>query len=150
MTDLAKVELVRSIHAALESVDWTLLSAEERFARSADLFDPEIELVIVDGPEPHSSTGVDALVRWREDVLSAWEGYRLTAEEYRELDDERVLVVYRRSGRGKTSGIDVAEMAEKGAAVFHVRDAKVARFVAYWYLDRALADLGLNPEGRSP
>jgi ketosteroid isomerase-like protein len=99
--------------------------------------------VVVDGPEPHRSTGVDALVRWREYVLSTWEVHRLTAEEYRELDDERVLVVYRRSGRGKTSGINVAEVAEKGAAVFHVRDAKVARLVAYWYLDRALADLGL-------
>jgi ketosteroid isomerase-like protein len=132
----SNLDLVRSIHSAGES---------EATARSADLFDPEIEFAIVDGPEPRRSRGVDALVRWREDVLSAWEGYRLTAEEYRELDDERVLVVYRRSGRGKTSGIDVAEIAEKGAAVFHVRDAKVARVVSYWYLDRALADLGLAP-----
>jgi hypothetical protein len=43
VTDSQNVALVRSIRAALESVDWTLLSAEERFARSADLFDPEIE-----------------------------------------------------------------------------------------------------------
>jgi hypothetical protein len=33
--------------------------------------------------------------------LSAWEDFRFDAEEYRELDDERVLVLTRFSGRGE-------------------------------------------------
>jgi hypothetical protein len=39
--------------------------------------------------------------------LGAWEEYRVEADEYRELDDERVLVVHHVSGRGKTSGLDL-------------------------------------------
>ena len=55
------------------------------------------------------------------------------------------LVVYRRSGRGKTSGMEITELA-RGAALFHIRDGKVTRIVAYFDSDRALADLGLAPE----
>ena len=34
-------------------------------------------------------------------VLDAWAHYRVEAEEYRELDDERVLALIRIAGRGK-------------------------------------------------
>jgi hypothetical protein len=37
------------------------------------------------------------------DWLSAWEGYRFEADAYRELDDERILVLGHQGGRGKTS-----------------------------------------------
>jgi ketosteroid isomerase-like protein len=67
-------------------------------------------------------------------------------EEYRELDDERVLVLNRFGGRGKTSGLDIGQMRAKGANLFHIRDGKVIRVVLYGDRDRALADLGLAPE----
>jgi ketosteroid isomerase-like protein len=51
------------------------------------------------------------------------------------------------SGRGKTSGLDLAQIRSKGAWLVHVRDGKVTRFVRYWDRERALADLGLAPEG---
>jgi ketosteroid isomerase-like protein len=53
-----------------------------------------------------------------------------------------VLIHHR--GRGKTSGLELGQMQTKNAALFHVRDGKVTRFVAYWDRERALADLGLS------
>jgi ketosteroid isomerase-like protein len=76
-------------------------------------------------------------------VLNAYAKYHVAAEEFFQLDDERVLVLHRYSGRGKTSGLEIGQIASKGADVFHVRDGKVTRLVLYWQLERALADLEL-------
>ena len=65
-------------------------------------------------------------------------------EEYRELDDERVLVLHRFTGRGKTSGLEVGHTDPKGASLFHIQNGKVTRLVAYGPRERALADLGLK------
>ena len=45
----------------------------------------------------------------RSDWLSAWEGFRVKADDYRELDDERVLVLLHVSGRGKISRLQVGQ-----------------------------------------
>ena len=79
--------------------------------------------------------------------LNAWEGFRVAADDYRELDNERVLVLVQFSGRGKTSGVELGQMRTKGAHVFQVRNGKVTRLIQYLDADRALADLGLAPEG---
>lgn len=76
---------------------------------------------------------------WRE-FVSAWERYRLDVDAYRELDNERVLVLYQRIGRGKASGMDLGQLRTKGATVFHVREGKVTRLVSYVEPERALAD----------
>jgi ketosteroid isomerase-like protein len=78
--------------------------------------------------------------------LSAWEVIRFEVYEYRELDGERVLVLHRISGHGK-SGLDLGHMRTKGASLFYLRDGKVTRAVNYWDRERALADLGVAPEG---
>jgi hypothetical protein len=83
---------------------------------------------------------------WR-GVIDAWEDFRYEAEDYRELDGERVLVLTRFSGRGKTSGVELGKMPTKGASVHYVRGGKVTRNVFYFDRNRALADLGLAPEG---
>jgi ketosteroid isomerase-like protein len=81
--------------------------------------------------------------------LEVWEGFRGEVEDYRELDGERVLVLVDYSGRGKTSGLELGQMRAKGAEVFHMRDGRVTRLVVYWDRERALADLGIAPEGGS-
>jgi ketosteroid isomerase-like protein len=134
VTDSANLDLVRSIYADWERGDYS----------STDWADSEIELVIADGPSPSAWTGLAGMAEGWRHSLSAWENYRLVAEEFREIDAERVLVLLHRKGRGKTSGLELPETLTKGASVLHVIDGKVTKLVAYWDRDRALADLGLE------
>ena len=128
------LDLVRSIYAAWERGDFS----------SAEWADPEIEYVFTDGPAPGTWTGLARMAEASRDWLSAWKNWHAGAEEYRELDDEHVLVLTRRGARGKTSGLEIERIRSKGAAVWHVRDGKVMRLVIYWDRDRALADLELK------
>ena len=128
------LDLVRSIYADWERGDWS----------SAWWAHPEIEFAIADGLEPGVRTGIAAMAAsWRQ-WLSAWQDYRLRAEEYRELDDERVLVLHEYSGRGRASGLDIGETWTKAATLFHARAGKITRLVGYNSRDHALADLGLQ------
>jgi len=132
------VELVRSIYAAWERGD---------FFGSAEWAHPEIEFVIADGPEPGRWTGVAEMAEAWRDFLQAWEGAHPNVEGYRELDDERVLVLIEYSGSGKASGLSLTRA--RGATLFHIRGDKVARLVVYFDRERALGDLGLEPEPES-
>jgi ketosteroid isomerase-like protein len=136
----ANVDLVRSIYADWERGDFSL----------AEWAHPEIEFVIADGPEPETWKGLAGLADWSRDFMSQWEDTRVVPEEVRELDDERVLVLVRYSGRGRRSGLELAQIQPTGAWLFRVRDGKVARLLRYWDRDRALADLGLASEGDTP
>jgi ketosteroid isomerase-like protein len=82
--------------------------------------------------------------------LDAWDDLRFVVDEYPELDEERVLVLDHRGGRGKASGLELGQGRTQSAHVFHVRDAKVTRLVIYLDRDRALADLGLVAEAGPP
>jgi hypothetical protein len=84
---------------------------------------------------------------WR-GFLGTWEEFRAEVEEYRELDGERVLVLNRFGGRGKTSRLELGQMRSKAAALFHLRGGKVTRLVLYWDRERALADLDATGSGR--
>jgi ketosteroid isomerase-like protein len=136
----ANVELVRSIYAAWERGDFS----------SIDWAHPEIEYVRADGPSPGSWTGLAGMAQGWRDFLSSWEDLRIEADEFRELDAERLLVLNHFSGRGKTSGVDVRPLRAKAGSVFHFRGDKVIRLVQYRDHRRALADLGLPAEDRSP
>jgi ketosteroid isomerase-like protein len=131
MTHSANLDLVRSIHA-----DW----ARGDFSEFGWAH-PEFEWIIADGPRAGSFKGVVGAEESLYGMLEAWDEWGFEAEEYRELDDERVLVLDHRSGRGRGSGVEVGT---KGAAVYHIRDGKLARIIVYWDRDRALADLGLE------
>jgi ketosteroid isomerase-like protein len=123
----ANLDLVCSIYAAWERGDYS----------SADWAHPEIEYVGADGPAPGGSTGLAGMAESFRDWLSTWQEWRVEAEEYRELDAERVLVLFHFSARGKTSGLEVGQLGTKGASLFHLRGGKVTRLVQY--LDRAKA-----------
>jgi ketosteroid isomerase-like protein len=133
----ANLDLVRSILAAWERGDFS----ETEWAH------PEIEFVIADGPSPGSWTGVSGMAAGWRGFMSAWDHVHVEAvDEYRELDDERILVLVHQGGRGKTSGLEVAQMQSKGASLFHVRGGRVTRLVLYLDRERALADLGISSD----
>jgi len=136
----ANLDLVRSICAARERGDFS----------SADWAHPQIDFAIADGPSPGSWTGVAGMIEGWRGWLSAWEEWSNEVDEYRELDGERVLVLFDASGRGKTSGLELGQVRAKGATIFHVRGDKVTRLVVYVDSGRALADLGVPPEAGSP
>jgi ketosteroid isomerase-like protein len=136
----ANLELVRSIFADWERGD---------FGRTAGLH-PDIAWAYVGGPEPGSGTGMAGMAAPMRDWLHAWNEWRIEATDYRELDGERILVFCRGVGRGKTSGLDLGQLATDGANLFEVHDGKVTRLVIYWDRERALADLGLAPASDAP
>ena len=130
------LDLVRSIYADWERGDF----------RKSDWADPDIEFVLADGPEPGQWRGVAAMAKAWSERLSPFDDYRTTGHDYRMLDDERILVFVAHTGRGKSSGLEVADLGDLGqpAALFHVRDGRVTRLVVYTSRERAFSDLGLE------
>jgi ketosteroid isomerase-like protein len=127
------LDLVRSILVAWEQGD---------FSR-AEWAHPEIEYAMVGALEPGAVRGMPGMAQTWGRWLSAWESLHVEAENYREVDAERVLVLLTTIGRGKTSGVDLEQTHVKGAVVFHVREGQVTKLAQYWDRDRAFADLGL-------
>ena len=116
----------------------------------ADWADPEIEFEAIGGLEPGRAHGIPGMARAMREFLTAGEGWRTQAEEYREVDGERVLVLIHHRGRGKTSGLEIEGVRTQAATLWHIRDGKVMQLVAYWDRGRALADLGLDVEADAP
>jgi hypothetical protein len=128
------LELVRSIYAAWERGD----------VSSTEWAHSEIEFVIADGPRPGTWTGLAGMKEGWRTFLDAWDGFHAEADEYRVIDDARVLVLDSFSGRGKLSGLEVGAIYTQGALVFQLRDRLVTHLALYLDRDRALADLGLE------
>src|ERR1700722_17496458 len=124
------LDLVRSIVADWERGDYSAVAWA----------DPEIEYRHVGGPAPGSWFGHRGMAAgWRE-VLSILAGHRVAADQYRELDDERVLVLFHLRGRAKASGVDLGQMQARVATLFQIRDGKVVRLLNYLDVDSALAE----------
>jgi ketosteroid isomerase-like protein len=131
------LEPVRSIYAAWERGEFG----------GTHWVDPDIDLQSIgDTPSGGTRRGLEGMASsWRE-WLSAWQEFKVQADEYLELDEERVLVLARFAGRGKTSGVEIGQIWTRGASVFHIRDGKVARLHLYTDYQRALSDLGLSEQ----
>ena len=82
------LDVVRSIYADWERGDFS----------SAEWAHPAIEYVHADGPAPGTWTGLAGLAEGWRGFVSAWGELRLAADDYQELDGERVLVLNHYSG----------------------------------------------------
>jgi ketosteroid isomerase-like protein len=125
----ANLDLARSIFASWQRGDFS----------SVSWADPDMEFVGVDGPEPGSWKGLANIAVGWAGFLGTWVEYRAEAEEYLELDHERVVVLIRGYGLGKTSGLKVAH---EGAVALRFRDGTVTSITIYWERARARAELG--------
>src|SRR5437016_1881292 len=132
----ANLDLVRSILQEWERGDFS----------SAEWAHADVECVFAGGPDPRSWTGLTGMAEGMRSWISAWSDFRAEAEEYRELDSERVLVLSHVIARGKASGLELGQMQSKSANLFHVGGGKVSRVVIYLGRERAFADLGLAAE----
>src|SRR6059058_466440 len=97
----ANLDLVRSIHADWERGD---------YSRTGDWAHPKIEYVNADGPAPGTWSGPDGMAAGFRDWVNAWHGYYTKADDFRELDGGRVLVLNHSGGRGRAGGLDLGEM----------------------------------------
>ena len=128
------VELVRSIYAAWERGDFS----------SAEWADPDIEYVVVDGPEPGRWTGLKGMAEGWRSWLRGWTDFRAEPDDYLRLDDDRILALVHNSATGRTSGLELEQRSV--ANLFELRDGKVVRLVIYLERQHAFADLGLTPD----
>jgi hypothetical protein len=129
---LGEWEFIRSVYEDWQEGDFTAM----------EWAPPEIEFVVADGPAVGTWRGRDAMSRAWGEVLGAWVGLRSQAEEFRPLDDGRLLVLTRNSGRGKSSGLELGEMQTRGANLLSREGRLVTRFLAYWNRDAVLEELG--------
>jgi ketosteroid isomerase-like protein len=110
-----------------------ILSVYDRVARgegAADLFHPDVEWSMPHpGGEAHGLAELGTF--WR-DYEATWEDREIELEDVRELDGERVLVLFTERARGRASGVET--QASPGA-IWTLRDGKIAGFRAW--IDRA-------------
>ncbi|HEY4450715.1 MAG TPA: nuclear transport factor 2 family protein [Solirubrobacteraceae bacterium] len=118
----ANLDLVRSIYADWERGDFS----------ASDWADPDIEHADADGPLGGQAGDLDRIGYGLRQFLDEWEDFRLEADELREIDEHRVLALDHRSGRGKTSGLELGTMRTEGARLFHIRNGKITRIIVYF------------------
>jgi ketosteroid isomerase-like protein len=115
---------------------------ERSFDENMELIDPEIvwDLSRVELPDGASYTGRSELRSFAEAWEEGFESEHVTAEEIVDAGD-RVVVSIRHRGRGKISGIEVAQTF---AMVWTLRDGRAVRMDMYPTRDEAVEAVGLS------
>jgi ketosteroid isomerase-like protein len=127
------VEVAESLFAAF---------AERDFEAAAEMLDPGLEIRpgIVGGPEGVVYYGPDGMRQFWADVDAAWAEFRITTEEFREIDQE-VLVLGRAFARGRGSGITLDAPA---AWMVGLLNGRIVRFQSFSSPQEALEAAGLS------
>ena len=89
-----------------------------------------------DGGEYHGRSGLAAA--WR-DFLGAWDDFRIEAEDVVPVAGGVYVLLIRLHGRGKGSGVI---MAEDVANLVRMRDGRIARLEMFWDRQAALRAAG--------
>jgi ketosteroid isomerase-like protein len=127
------VEAVRILFAAF---------ADRDFEAATSVLDPGVEIrpAIVGGPEGVVYYGPDGMRQFWTDVDAAWAEFRITPEEFRELDGE-IIVLGRAFARGPGSGIALDAAV---AWIAELRGGRIVRFQSFSSQQEALEAAGLQ------
>jgi hypothetical protein len=126
--------LARSIFDAWERSDFS----------NTDWASPGIEFGFGDGPDPQRWTGTAGMAEGWFAFERSWGNLHYEGVEFRELDEEHVLVSTRFLGRTRESALDLSAVQTLQASLMQIRGGKVVKLLLYWRAEQALADLGLE------
>ena len=120
------VEIMREIYEHINQRDWAAILAT---------FDEEVVLVVHEsvGPNAGIFRGREAVGRWFGDWFLAFgKDYRFEVEEARSVGD-RVLIVARHHGHGRSSGADVEQVNAQvfSGEVHSLRGGKIVHSELY-------------------
>jgi ketosteroid isomerase-like protein len=103
----------------------------------------DIDYRAVEGaPDDHGPIhGKDAMRHYVQDWFDTFDDFRQELIEQIDAGEDKVIAVHRISGRAKLSGV---ETDLTYAALYTIRDGKVARGREYWTKEQALEAAGLR------
>jgi ketosteroid isomerase-like protein len=132
------VEIVRKLFAAFGSVN--LDEFERCFDEVREIVDPEVEWVAAPQSLLASDEyrGYDGVRRFWTQFLSAWEEYRVEAEELIDAGD-KVVAVLRLSGR--TNELEIGQLR---SSLLTLREGRIVRIEPFASKDGALEAAGLS------
>jgi ketosteroid isomerase-like protein len=107
--------------------------------RLFSLVDPAIEFR--SAFEQQTYRGLEGLVRYREDVAAALEGFQVEHDRFVDAGGDRVVQLYRLVGRGAGSGVPVSREV---AALWLLRNGKILKGQIYLDRRQALEAAGLS------
>jgi ketosteroid isomerase-like protein len=126
------VEIARRNHEAFRRGDW------EGFLRDVDPSVEFVELPAFGTRTYHGHEGLMDALRW---WPSQWDEFESEILEVIDVDDEHVVSLLRNHGRGKTSGVEVAEEV---ALLSTIRNGKATRVEMFRSVSEALGAAGLR------
>ena len=146
------VEFARALFPGDVDLVATLADAEGFEAAFEPLVHPNFETITVPGQVPLRGAGaedpsrpifygVDGFVNSFRDWLSAWESWVVTATDFIDVDESRVLVLLDVRARSKTHQVEVPV---EGANLLTLSDGKLSRLELFFDRAQALEAAGLR------
>jgi ketosteroid isomerase-like protein len=127
------VEIVRRAVQAFNELGFEGVGTLELVTDDIEFHEPPEQ------PAPRVARGREAVQRLGGEFDAAWEDHRSEPREIRAIDADRVLLVSVEHFTGR----DGIELEAPFAAIFTLRDGRIARWQAFWDRQKALEAAGL-------
>jgi ketosteroid isomerase-like protein len=131
------LEVARQVHRAFNT------AFSEGDSDFYDILDPEVEWIpitaVLEGTSYH---GHDEVRQWIEDMKRDWEVFETVPEEFRDLGDDRVLILGTWRAIGRSSGVELS--FQQAAWLTQYRDGKLIRLQTFTEREHAFEAAGLR------